>query len=157
MRVRHSVLFYLLSLVTLAVSCTHRDNTPGYISIAPRIRSFNAKEQSTTKKEPDPLVFTSGTLNIGTCKRDTDTTFSCHFINRGRERVLIERVTGSCGCLAFDYKQKDLLPGEKSSIKVKFSSGYLEGFFKKEIYICLKSGKIITLSFFVNVAGSKAG
>jgi hypothetical protein len=153
MRFTMKELFYLLLLVTPVASCTHRNNGPEYISIAPGIHTLKGKPRSCPEKEQSPLVFTSPTMPIGTCKRDSDTTFTCHLVNRGNAPVTIERITGSCGCRAFDYRQKELLPGEKSYIRVKFSAGSSKGFHKKEIYICLKSGKIITLTIFVNVAG----
>ncbi len=133
------------------ISCTHPAPSSLELSISPKVEYFTKKPGPYKKQAEDPVIFRSKDLNIGSLRKDTVIILSYYFRNRGKTGISIEKITGSCGCLTFDYPKTEILPNEESSILVKFAPGSIEGFFKKQIYVYLKNGKLITLSFDVSV------
>lgn len=55
--------------------------------------------------------------------------------NAGNEELKIGRVKASCGCTAADPIKTTLLPGDSTSIEVKFNSSHRRGPQRKYVYI----------------------
>jgi hypothetical protein len=55
--------------------------------------------------------------------------------NDSPDTLLIERVHTSCGCIASEVKEKDILPGESVNIQVKFNTRGYSGIKKQHIYV----------------------
>ena len=121
-----------------------------YISVKSRTEFFSKKKEIPDRKE-DSVFFRSNMLNVGRCGKDSLIKLTYQLVNRSKKSILIGQVTGSCGCLSFDYDKGAIFPDEESPLTVQFRSGATGGFFKKEIYVQLKSGKRFTLWFYVNV------
>jgi hypothetical protein len=108
MKLRFSPSCCFQLLISINISCRNGNTSSGYISISPRVQSFATKNISIEKKEEYPVNFRSKMLDIGTCKKDTIVSFSYNFTNNGRRNILIEKIIGSCGCLAFDYTKTEI-------------------------------------------------
>ncbi len=140
----------LLLLALICFSCQNKNLSPEYISVKPRIETFTSKKPTLERKD-DSVVFRSKIMNLGSCRKDTTIILSYKLLNQSKRPVLIKVINGSCGCLTFDYKKNEIFPGEESSINVTFKSGSIEGFFKKEVYVHLTTGRMVTLCFYVSV------
>lgn len=75
------------------------------------------------------------------------------FENTGNKPLVIANVTTSCECTVVDKPKKQLLPGEKGTIKAKFDTTGLQGWQRKDVYVLVnnKANLVQTLSFAVNV------
>lgn len=96
-----------------------------------------AQEESTSA-----LVFDREIWDFGRIE-ELDGPVSCvfTFTNSGKEPVVLERVSVSCGCTTPEYTQKPVLPGEKGEIKITFDPADRPGAFVKYVYITSGGGK----------------
>lgn len=137
-------------LILLMCSCRHENSSPGYLTVKARSVSFHAVKSQVHKKE-DSVFFRAKILNLGRCPKDTTIRLAYFLVNKSKSKVRIMNVSGTCGCMNFDYKKDEILPNEEITINVNFKSGSIEGFFRKEVFVQLKPGRTITLYFYVSV------
>lgn len=52
------------------------------------------------------------------------------FVNAGSEPLLITSAFSSCGCVVPEFPKQPILPGEKSSIKVRYNTNIVGDFTK---------------------------
>ncbi|HTZ10844.1 MAG TPA: DUF1573 domain-containing protein [Candidatus Margulisiibacteriota bacterium] len=55
--------------------------------------------------------------------------------NESAKKLTIKEVATSCGCTASEAKKKELLPGESTTIEVKFQSKGYSGAVKQVVYV----------------------
>jgi len=73
--------------------------------------------------------------NFGDIKQGTEVSHEFKITNSGGDSLRIIRIKSSCGCTAASPEKKILLPGESTSIKVKFDTSGRQGLQKKYVYV----------------------
>ncbi len=87
-------------------------------------------------KNAPAFKFEKGTLHdFGTIPEGPEVTHYFDFTNTGKEPLIIQNVSASCGCTTPDWPKQPILPGKKGQIKVVYSTERRVGPFTKDIYI----------------------
>lgn len=96
------------------------------------VMSANAQDS----KNAAEFKFEDGiTHDFGTIPEGPQVTHYFEFTNVGKEPMIIQSVSASCGCTTPDWPKQPILPGKKGKIKVMYSTERRVGPFNKEIYI----------------------
>ena len=64
--------------------------------------------------------------DFGTVKQDSENKYVFSFTNTGKEPLIIESATGSCGCTVPNYPKQPIPPGGKCDIEVVYKPGKQE-------------------------------
>ena len=106
------------------------------------IASFSANSQTTPKENkkavPAPakeepksksaeIQFTKTVHDYGTIFEGGDGECEFEFKNVGKEPLVLNNVTSSCGCTVPNWPKDPIMPGKSSSIKVKYSTSRVGG------------------------------
>ncbi len=82
-----------------------------------------AQEQSDKTQAAGPsFTFEEDTYDFGDIYQGDVVEHIFEFENTGTEPLIITNVKVTCGCTATNWTRDPILPGEQSSIKVKFNS-----------------------------------
>ena len=76
------------------------------------------------------ISFEENKFSFDTIARNSNGEHDFFFVNTGSEPLLITSAFSSCGCVVPDYPKQPILPGEKSSIKVKYNTNIVGDFTK---------------------------
>ena len=68
------------------------------------------------------MTFDTETYDFGTIAKGDSVTHVFKFKNTGDTDLVLEFVSGSCGCTVPSYPEKPIPPGESGEIKVTFNS-----------------------------------
>jgi hypothetical protein len=82
------------------------------------------------KKSNDVAKFTSETLDLGKILQDHPTTATFEVTNIGKEPLLIEQASPTCGCTISDYTKEPIAPGKTGFIKATYNAKNLNMFEK---------------------------
>ena len=78
-----------------------------------------------------PIIsFEENKFSFDTIARNSNGEHNFFFVNAGSEPLLITSAFSSCGCVVPEFPKQPILPGEKSSIKVKYNTNNIGGFNK---------------------------
>lgn len=91
------------------------------------------------------VQFTELNHNFGKIKQDSKHTKIFKFTNTGKEPLIIENATGSCGCTVPQYPKEPIKPGATSEIVVEYSPGKQEGAQTKTVTITANTEPITTI------------
>lgn len=72
------------------------------------------------------LTFGKYEHDFGTVKQDSKNKYVFTFTNTGKEPLIIESATGSCGCTVPNYPKAPIPPGGTGDIEVEYSPGKQE-------------------------------
>jgi len=111
--------------------------------------ALQAQDKATTEGVFD---FETEVIDYGTIDYNSDGTRTFTFTNRGRSPIIIADIKSSCGCTVPKYSKKPILPGETSTIEVKYSTKRV-GAFSKTITInsnAYENRKILKIKGTVN-------
>jgi len=86
------------------------------------------------KNMPD-FKFEVEEYNFGTIKQGESATYEFSFTNVGKEPLIINNATGSCGCTVPVWPKEPIKKGEKATIKVTFNSAGKSGIIDKTVTI----------------------
>ncbi|MFN3876295.1 MAG: DUF1573 domain-containing protein [Flavobacteriales bacterium] len=81
------------------------------------------------------ITFESYEHDFGTVKQDTKNKHIFRFTNTGKEPLIIESATGSCGCTVPNYPKAPIPPGGKGEIEVEYSPGKQENQQQKSVKV----------------------
>lgn len=81
-------------------------------------------------KDAPVIHFEENKFCFDTITRNSDGEHDFIFTNTGTEPLIISSAFSSCGCVVPDYPKQPILPGEKSSIKVKYNTNIIGDFTK---------------------------
>lgn len=83
------------------------------------------------------------THDFGELPEGPDAVYKFEFTNAGKEPLIIQNASGSCGCTIPDWPKSPILPGKKGDITVTYHTAGRVGPFTKDVYIQsnAKSGK----------------
>jgi hypothetical protein len=88
-------------------------------------------------KNPNGPIFKFGeeTHDFGNIKEGPQGQVDFVFINGGKEPLIIQNCSASCGCTTPDWTKDPIMPGQKGKITVKYNTQGRVGTFNKTVYI----------------------
>src|SRR5690606_332492 len=90
------------------------------------------------------IQFAENSHDFGKIKQDSKHTKVFKFTNTGKEPLIIENATGSCGCTVPDYPKEPIKPGATGEIVVEYSPGKQQGAQTKTVTITANTDPIVT-------------
>ena len=90
------------------------------------------------KDDPNAPVFKfkhGDTYDFGTVPEGPSAVHDFEFKNTGKEPLIIQNASASCGCTTPFWPKEPILPGKKGKITVKYNTQGRVGPFRKDIYI----------------------
>ena len=93
-------------------------------------QQYKPEELALNKEEQDPSTWDFGEIKAGEILKH-------EFVlkNETAQALNIKEVTSSCGCTASEAKKTELLPGESTTIEVKFNSTNYSGPVQQYVYV----------------------
>lgn len=88
------------------------------------------------QKTESVIKFSTTKYNFGKIAQHAPVTYSFTFINKGKERIIIEDATADCGCTKPQIPMQPILPGKAGVVKVTYNAETL-GTFNKKVYVKL--------------------
>jgi len=82
----------------------------------------------------DSIVFVKTLNDYGTIEQGSDGNCEFKFTNNGKSPLVLSNVQASCGCTVPEWPKEPILPGNTSSIKVKYNTNN-QGNFNKSITV----------------------
>ena len=95
---------------------------------------FLAQAQNDNPNAP-VFKFTEETHEFGNIPEGPEAVVDFVFTNVGKEPLIIQQCSASCGCTTPDWTKEPILPGKKGSIRVKYTTKDRVGSFNKSVYI----------------------
>ncbi|MGA0256729.1 MAG: DUF1573 domain-containing protein [Saprospiraceae bacterium] len=90
--------------------------------------------------ENGPIMqFETKTVDYGTIEQHSDPLRVIKFTNVGKEPLIIKNARGSCGCTVPKWPKEPIMPGETSTIEVRYATNRL-GAINKNIKITTNEG-----------------
>lgn len=86
------------------------------------------------KSAKDVAKFASETIDLGKIKQDNPTTATFEVTNIGKEPLLIEQASPTCGCTISDYTKTPIESGKSGYIKATYNAKNL-GMFEKHLNV----------------------
>lgn len=96
-----------------------------FLVIAILMTSYVLAQESSTAPEEMPgayMTFVESAHDFGDIYQGDNVEYTFNFENTGDAPLIITNIKVTCGCTATDWKREPILPGEESSITVKFNS-----------------------------------
>ncbi len=93
-----------------------------------------AKAQNNSPNAPI-MKYTEETHDFGNIPEGPEAQVDFVFTNVGKEPLIIQQCSASCGCTTPDWTKEPILPGQRGVIKVKYNTKDRVGTFNKSIYI----------------------
>lgn len=93
-----------------------------------------AKAQNNSANAP-VFSFVAETHDFGNLLEGPEAEVDFIFTNTGKEPLIIQQCTASCGCTTPDWTKEPILPGQRGNIKVKYATKDRVGTFNKTVYI----------------------
>jgi len=78
--------------------------------------------------------FNSTVIDLGKIKQDNPTTATFEVTNIGKEPLIIEQATPTCGCTIGDYTKEPIAPGKTGFIKATYNAKNV-GMFQKSLNV----------------------
>lgn len=78
------------------------------------------------------MTIDQSTIDYGSIEKGSDPLRKFTFTNTGNEPLVIKDAKGSCGCTVPVWPKEPIMPGEKSSIEVRYDTNR-EGAFTKTV------------------------
>ena len=84
-----------------------------------------------SQEDNGPIIsFEENRFSFDTIARNSNGEHNFFFVNAGSEPLLITSAFSSCGCVVPEFPNQPILPGEKSSIKVRYNTNIVGDFTK---------------------------
>jgi hypothetical protein len=96
--------------------------------------AFSTKAQNTSPNAPI-FKFVEETHDFGNIAEGPEGQIDFNFTNVGKEPLIIQQCSASCGCTTPDWTKEPIMPGQKGTIKVKYNTKDRIGSFNKTVYI----------------------
>jgi hypothetical protein len=102
---------------------------------APAPTPVPAKEAKPNNPNAPKFKFGEETHDFGTLKEGGPAEYVFKFKNVGKEPLIIQGASASCGCTTPDWPKEPILPGKEGQIKVQYNTSGRVGPFNKTVYI----------------------
>ncbi len=113
-------------------------------SVAADANTATTAPASTLK--PEDMAFKTDSHDFGTLVEGPSADYEFEFTNKGKEPIIIQRVTASCGCTTPSYSKDPVLPGKKGTIKASYSTQGRVAPFTKSITVVSNAGtRVLTI------------
>jgi hypothetical protein len=107
--------------------------------ITPPVQKPPTINRPTTK-----VSFADASHNFGEIMQDSKNTYVFKFTNTGKEPLVIENASGSCGCTVPTYPKEPIAPGATGEIEVVYSPGKQQGEQNKTVSITANTEPNVT-------------
>ncbi|MEN9448555.1 MAG: hypothetical protein RJA25_1845 [Bacteroidota bacterium] len=116
--------------------------------------SLNAisKAQSVTNK----IQFTKTEHDFGSLPQGKPVTWEFEFTNLGKEPLVLENVSASCGCTTPSWTKEPIMSQKKGSVKAQYNMAR-DGAFRKSITVTTKDGETVVLYISGNAVEQEQG
>jgi hypothetical protein len=98
-----------------------------------------ATPAATPAKDPNGPVFkfkdAADTHDFGTIPEGPVAEYKFDFTNVGKEPLIIQNASASCGCTTPEWPKEPILPGKKGVLTVRYNTQGRVGPFRKDVYI----------------------
>lgn len=122
---------------------------------APATDPMKQAEQAVIDNRPKTqVVFGKYEHDFGKVKQNSENKHVFSFTNTGKEPLIIESATGSCGCTVPDYPKAPIPPGGKGEIKVEYKPGTQQNQQEKQVTVMANTDPkqtILRIKAFVEV------
>lgn len=109
-------------------------------------KSLKAKEAAVAANPADVMKFKQEVHDFGTVKEGDKAEFDFEFVNKGKEPIILQSVTASCGCTSPSWSKEPVKPGKKGIIKVAYSTPGRPGPINKNVTVTSNVGtKVIQI------------
>jgi hypothetical protein len=81
------------------------------------------------------LKFSNETHDFGNLKEGPIASYDFVFTNTGKEPLIIQSCSASCGCTTPDWTKEPIAPNKSGKISVKYTTQGRTGTFNKTVYI----------------------
>lgn len=107
------------------------------ICLSVGVISAQAQNQQKAVDANSPkMTFKGGdTYDFGTIKEGPLAEHIFEFKNNGKEPLIVQNASASCGCTTPEWPKEPVLPGKTSKITVRYNTQGRVGPFTKDIYI----------------------
>jgi Protein of unknown function (DUF1573) len=95
-------------------------------------------QNAAAAKDPNAPVFkfkTGETHDFGEIPEGPVAEYQFEFTNTGKEPLVIQNASASCGCTTPEWPKEPILPGKKGILTVKYNTSGRVGPFTKDVYI----------------------
>ena len=102
------------------------------------VTALSAYAQDAKPANPNAPQFkfkNGDTYDFGTIKEGPVAEHIFEFTNVGKEPLIIQNASASCGCTTPEWPKEPILPGKKSKITVRYNTQGRVSPFTKDIYI----------------------
>jgi hypothetical protein len=89
---------------------------------------------------PEALKFKNEEHSFGTIPEGPSVSYDFEFTNTGKEPVILQNVTASCGCTTPSWSKEPILPGKSSKITASYATQGRPNSFTKEITVTSNIG-----------------
>lgn len=79
--------------------------------------------------------------DFGNMQEGETAMYDFEFTNNGKDPLIINNASGSCGCTVADYPRQPIQPGEGGKIRVRFNSAEKIGHQEKSVSISANSNR----------------
>lgn len=106
--------------------------------VSTQVHAQTATQQAAKNNNPNAPEFKfkhGDTYDFGEVPEGPAATHDFEFKNVGKEPLIIQNASASCGCTTPFWPKEPILPGKKAKITVKYNTQGRVGPFRKDIYI----------------------
>lgn len=138
------LLLSFLAFGSFAVSAQSKSKKTTATGKAPAISVAEAKsapEQVEEATKGTTIEFEKTVYEFGSIPQGTPVDAEFVFTNTGKEPLILQKVTASCGCTTPYYTQKPVAPGEKGMIKATYNAA-AAGPFTKPVTVIYNGGQM---------------
>jgi uncharacterized cupredoxin-like copper-binding protein len=114
--------------------------------------------QASQARAKTSIQFEKTEHDFGKLKQGDEAEYKFKFTNTGKEPLIIENATGSCGCTVPSYPKEPVAPGASGEIMVKFNSAGKSNAQQKTVTLTANTEPIqtiLTIKAFVEVVEKK--
>ena len=97
-------------------------------------KSFGQEVQTENPNAPE-ITFEEVNHDFGNVDLNGLAEYEFTFVNTGKEPLVIQNCSASCGCTAPTCPKDPVKPGEKGTIKVKYTTTHVAGDFSKYVTV----------------------
>ncbi len=95
----------------------------------------SSQEQLKNPKAPKFDFMGGNTHDFGTVKEGPQAEYVFEFKNNGKEPLIIQNASASCGCTTPEWPKEPILPGKKGKITVRYNTQGRVGPFNKTVFL----------------------
>ena len=106
-----------------------------FLFLAIGFTSLYAQTEPANKNMPQVKFKNGDTHDFGTIKEGPQAEYVFEFTNVGKEPLIIQGASASCGCTTPEWPKEPILPGKTGKIMVRYNTQGRVAPFNKQVYI----------------------